>query len=144
MLLLTDQISQEEIVEFLNRFWNSDFPGLHLKIVNGKLELGKFRKCYSLVIVDEQTGGVIAHVAVSSHFVSESSADITYVVVDRRHRRCGFARLLMEEAIRIAREAGCECVRLHAEVHRKSARRLYQSLGFVLMDGSTKSFELTL
>ena len=50
------------------------------------------------------------------------------VLTDREYQRRGFARRLVEAALRLADERGVECVKLDAT---DQGRPLYQSLGFV-------------
>ena len=52
------------------------------------------------------------------------------LVIDHRHRRRGFGRLLMEYATVRAREAGCHRIVLSSDVRRQEAHRFYRSLGF--------------
>jgi ribosomal protein S18 acetylase RimI-like enzyme len=52
------------------------------------------------------------------------------VVVDERFRGRGIAKGLMNEAIRLAREAGASGISLTSNPQRVEANRLYQSLGF--------------
>jgi GNAT superfamily N-acetyltransferase len=52
------------------------------------------------------------------------------LVVDRRHRRGGLGRALMEEVVRRAQDAGCYKVQLLSNVARTAAHELYGSLGF--------------
>lgn len=57
-------------------------------------------------------------------------ARIEDVVVDGAARGRGVARLLTEEALRIATEAGARTVDLTSRPDRAAANRLYESLGF--------------
>lgn len=52
------------------------------------------------------------------------------LVIDHRHRRRGFGRLLMEYATARAREAGCHRIVLSSDVRRQEAHLFYRSLGF--------------
>lgn len=64
------------------------------------------------------------------------------VVTDAAFRRQGLARRVLQEAIRIAREAGCYKVMLASGAGRTQAHALYESLGF---DGQSKrAFDLRL
>jgi len=57
-------------------------------------------------------------------------ARIEDVVVDESARGRGVAGLLIEEALRIAREAGARTVDLTSRPDREAANRLYERLGF--------------
>ena len=64
------------------------------------------------------------------------------VVTEETHRRQGLARLVLKEAIRQAREAGCYKVMLASGAGRTQAHALYESLG---LDGASKrAFDLRL
>ena len=52
--------------------------------------------------------------------------------VSSRHRRLGAGRALMQAAITRAREGGAACVQLAVSDKTVAARRLYESLGFVI------------
>lgn len=66
-------------------------------------------------------------------------AAVENVVVDRRARRRGAGRALMEEAIRRAREAGCHRVQLLSNNRRTEAHAFYRALGF---ESSAQGFRL--
>ncbi len=52
------------------------------------------------------------------------------MVVDKRYRRQGVGRLLMDYAIARAKEAGCYKIQLSSDNRREEAHRFYSSLGF--------------
>lgn len=58
-------------------------------------------------------------------------AFVENLVIDRRHRRRGLGRLLMDYAIARAKEVGCYKIVLHSNKTRREAHRFYHSLGFV-------------
>jgi GNAT superfamily N-acetyltransferase len=53
------------------------------------------------------------------------------VVVDDAARGQGVGAALVEEALRLAMEAGAASVHLTARAHRQAAHRMYQRMGFV-------------
>jgi GNAT superfamily N-acetyltransferase len=57
-------------------------------------------------------------------------AIVEHVVVDQSQRRRGLGDMLMGEALRLAREAGCYKVSLSSGFARADAHRLYERLGF--------------
>ena len=52
------------------------------------------------------------------------------MVVDRRHRRRGMGKLLMDYAVTHARDAGCYKITLSSNKKRPGAHRFYRSAGF--------------
>lgn len=69
-------------------------------------------------------------------------ARIEDVVVDGAARGHGIAGLLMEEALRIAREAGARTVDLTSRPDREAANRLYERLGFRARESRVYRFPL--
>ncbi|MEU6257880.1 GNAT family N-acetyltransferase [Streptomyces sp. NPDC047043] len=69
-------------------------------------------------------------------------ARIEDVVVDGAARGHGIAGLLMEEALRIAREAGARTVDLTSRPDREAANRLYERLGFQSRESRVYRFPL--
>ncbi|PTM99818.1 GNAT family N-acetyltransferase [Streptomyces sp. VMFN-G11Ma] len=63
-------------------------------------------------------------------------ARIEDVVVDEAARGHGVAGLLIEEALRIAREAGARTVDLTSRPDRAAANRLYERLGFAVREST--------
>ena len=61
------------------------------------------------------------------------------LVIDHRHRRRGFGRLLIDYAITRARETGCSRIVLSSDKRRQEAHRFYRSLGF---EASAQGFRL--
>lgn len=57
-------------------------------------------------------------------------AQIENMVVDEAVRRSGVGRALMDECLRLAREAGCYKVQLQSALHRTAAHRFYTRLEF--------------
>ena len=57
-------------------------------------------------------------------------AQIEGVRVAQSHRSQGLGRILFEEAINRARDAGCRMVQLTMNADRTDAKRFYESLGF--------------
>jgi GNAT superfamily N-acetyltransferase len=57
-------------------------------------------------------------------------AMVENMVVDKKYRRRGIGRLLMEYAIARARQAGCYKVQLLSNKKRHQAHKFYRSLGF--------------
>ncbi|WP_328681698.1 GNAT family N-acetyltransferase [Streptomyces sp. NBC_00343] len=64
------------------------------------------------------------------------------VVVDGAARGRGIAALLIEQALRIAREAGARTVDLTSRPDRAAANRLYERLGFRVRESTVYRFPL--
>jgi GNAT superfamily N-acetyltransferase len=66
-------------------------------------------------------------------------AVVEYVVVDEKHRRRGIGKLLMDDVIERAKEAGCYKIMLTSDNRREEAHDFYRSLGF---EASAHGFRL--
>jgi GNAT superfamily N-acetyltransferase len=66
-------------------------------------------------------------------------AVIENIVVDERYQGRGIGKLLMDQAIARAKEAGCYKIQLSSDKRRKEAHQFYRSLGF---EASADSFRL--
>lgn len=64
------------------------------------------------------------------------------VVVDSAARGRGIAALLIDEALRVAREAGARTVDLTSRPDRAAANRLYERLGFRVRESTVYRFPL--
>jgi GNAT superfamily N-acetyltransferase len=64
---------------------------------------------------------------------------VEYVVVDEKHRRRGIGKLLMDDVIERAKEAGCYKIMLTSDNRREEAHDFYRSLGF---EASAHGFRL--
>lgn len=89
------------------------------------------------LLVAEQDGeiaGAVAHLGPgrprAAFFPPEWSV-IRMLVVDPRRRGQGAGRALVEECLRLARDAGAPAVGLHTSPVMASALRMYEALGFV-------------
>jgi ribosomal protein S18 acetylase RimI-like enzyme len=72
--------------------------------------------------------------------------DVEYVLVDEDFRGGGrgLGRALMSHLLDQAREVGITLVKLVSEPEREGARALYSKLGFTLVEGSDRHYELVL
>lgn len=61
---------------------------------------------------------------------SKPWAQVENMVVDESQRGTGAGRQLMDECVRLAREAGCYKVQLQSAEGRSGAHRFYERLGF--------------
>ena len=89
-------------------------------------------------IVAEQEGALLGAVML---FPAETEAygtlgprvgwpEIRALAVAPRARRLGVARLLLDECLRLARQAGADTIGLHTSQSMREAIRLYETLGF--------------
>ena len=95
--------------------------------------LERFASPFSTVSVADSGGEVLGFVAV--HLLPRFEHDnriarILALVVDAGVRERGVGHLLMEEAERIARNAGAAFIEVTAGHHRPDARHLYEALGY--------------
>jgi GNAT superfamily N-acetyltransferase len=127
----------------------------HGSLVEGKedpSDLAPYRE--ALADLDGQPGGVlvadvggrvvgVCQLTVFRHLQSRGGlcAEIESVHVHPDRRGCGIGHVLMEAAIRWARELGCYRVQLTSNVARPDAHRFYESLGFT---PSHQGFKLAL
>jgi GNAT superfamily N-acetyltransferase len=85
------------------------------------------------VLVAEDRGGLIGtlDLSVSANLTYDGRpwADVEKVVVDRDHRRGGVGRALLEQALTLAREAGCYKLQLISRGDRTGALAFYEELG---------------
>ena len=70
------------------------------------------------------------HVVCVEYVDAEAFVLIGGLVVDRRHRRLGVGRALMDSAETWANARGCSMVRLTSSATRSGAHRFYESLGY--------------
>jgi GNAT superfamily N-acetyltransferase len=97
------------------------------------------------LLVAEENGAVVGTLVVLvvpnlSHG-ARPWAIVENMVVDGRYHRQGIGRLLMEEAIARARQAGCYKIQLLSNKKRRQAHKFYRSLGF---EASAHGFRLYL
>lgn len=74
--------------------------------------------------------GIVALHIAPLLFYPNPLARITTLVVDQKSRRQGIGRALVDEALLLARECGCETLELTTSLERKEAHAFYRSIGF--------------
>jgi hypothetical protein len=83
-----------------------------------------------LAVADGQVLGLLAmHLCRMLQYASPI-VRVTALVVDRRARRRGVGKLLMERAEQIGSAAGCEFVELTSAIDRTEAHAFYRSIGY--------------
>jgi GNAT superfamily N-acetyltransferase len=70
------------------------------------------------------------HVVFAEYVDAEAFVLIGALVVDRKHRRLGIGRALMNRPETWARERGCSMVRLTSSATRTAAHRFYEDIGY--------------
>jgi ribosomal protein S18 acetylase RimI-like enzyme len=115
---------QIEIPTWTDEMLEQAFEVLRWKLANGGSLLGV-----------EDDGQLVAVAALSGRFLRERNEklELAFLYVDRRHRRRGIARALMEECARRARERGAEQLYISAS-ETDSAIGFYLAYGCRLAD----------
>lgn len=97
------------------------------------------------LLVAEEDGEILGTTVLAilpgiAHGVSPFAV-VEYVVVDEKCRRKGIGKLLMDDIVARAKEAGCYKIMLTSDKRRREAHEFYQSLGF---EASAHGFRLYL
>jgi ribosomal protein S18 acetylase RimI-like enzyme len=97
------------------------------------------------LLVAEEDGEILGTTVLAilpgiAHGVSPFAV-VEYVVVDEKCRRKGIGRLLMDDILVRAKEAGCYKIMLTSDKRREPAHDFYKSLGF---EASAHGFRLYL
>jgi L-phenylalanine/L-methionine N-acetyltransferase len=89
------------------------------------------RHADAAVFVVEEDGRIVGRLSLSRdpHPASQHVADLGLMVA-ADHRRRGLGKVLLEEAVRWARESGVRKLELHVFPWNEPALRLYESFGF--------------
>lgn len=83
-----------------------------------------------LIAESEGSPAGVINLKIEAHLHHECpTAEICELVVDARARGGGIGTKLVQRALRIAREAGCEVLELSSNGSRTDAHRLYERLG---------------
>jgi GNAT superfamily N-acetyltransferase len=83
-----------------------------------------------LAVADGQIVGLLALHLCRMPQYTNAVVRVTALVVDRRARRCGVGKLLMEHAERMGSAAGCEFVELTSAIDRTEAHAFYGAIGY--------------
>jgi GNAT superfamily N-acetyltransferase len=111
--------------------WNTDFEALVAKIVGDyAVSHDQRREAAWIAEVDGTRAGCIFLVAADEPGV----AKLRILLVTPEARGLGLGTRLVEECLRFAREAGYHSVTLWTNDVLTSARKIYQSFGFTLVD----------
>ena len=87
-------------------------------------------------IIIEDSGKIIGFAALIIHPTPTKGlvGRVEDVVIDKNYREKGYGRLLMEDLIGIAKKKRIKILTLTSNSSRIPARKLYESLGFQLLD----------
>lgn len=99
---------------------------------------------YELLVAEEQgevVGTMVLLIVPNLSHGALPWAVIENMVVDKRYRRQGIGKLLMDYAITKAKSTGCYKVQLLSNKKRREAHQFYRSLGF---EASAHGFRLYL
>lgn len=73
-------------------------------------------------------------------------ASVFSLEVLSNHRKKGYGRKLMENAIKRCQEKGCQLIKLNTEIDNNTANKLYQSMGFKItgLKSGLNNYELNI
>jgi len=133
-------MSLDEVAERISELLRDHGEGL-VNVLSAREVIETSARFYVLVAfnpyraVEEICGAIAVHVR---------SGEIRSLVVDRRFRRLGIARMLVEHVLRVLRDSGIN--RAHAYVRRENvaSRALLESLGFRASGECDRSVLMTL
>lgn len=95
-------------------------------------DMAKDHQCDHTLMAEDQghpVGVLSVHIA-PLLFYPEPMARITTLVVDPGNRRRGIGRSLVEAAICLAQEYGCDTIELTTGLTRREAHEFYRAIGF--------------
>lgn len=95
--------------------WHFDATALHELLLTSRLHLA---------IVE---GAIVGYTALST---GTSNAHLARIAVHPTYQGHGVGRLLLEDALRYAKNLGIDTVMLNTQVHNRTAQQLYRSVGF--------------
>jgi ribosomal protein S18 acetylase RimI-like enzyme len=110
-----------------------DWFGIEESIVEYVAEMREMRTF--VVRIDRR---VIGFLALNHH--NDTTSDIHVIAVDRRHHRRGIGRMLVEEAVRVARVEGRLLLEVktlgpsHPDLNYAGTRRFYEAMGFLPLE----------
>lgn len=109
--------------------YDQRFEGLIAEVVGGfaRSEKPERERCW----VAECDSDIVASIFLLAR--SATVAQLRLLLVEPKARGAGLGRRLVEEAIRFARTAGYQRIRLWTQSELKPARKLYQSVGFKIV-----------
>ena len=123
----------------------ADIPFLHELSVEGlasTLDLERFAVCVRRIMSEDRLAIWVASVGDAGVGTFSIAIGPTHgarcrplalvddVIVTREARSRGIGRAMMEQAMDLARSAGCYKLMLSSNVEREAAHRFYESLGF--------------
>ena len=112
--------------------WNVDFEGMVAGIVAHYVE--HFEPASEQCWIAERDGQNVGSIFLVKHPERSGVAKLRLLLVEPSARGCGIGLRLVEECVRFARHAGYHTITLWTQSILASARRIYESTGFRLVD----------
>lgn len=105
-----------------------------------KLRLFNKGRTRIMIVEDGETNIVAAGMVSGRQTPREFVGEIDYILVAESFRGKGLSRRLMEELHEEAWHMGIRKLRLISEPHHAVARKLYESMGYQLVEGSDRHY----
>lgn len=90
----------------------------------------------TIFLVAESSGKILGYCGM---YCAADEGEITNVAVDETHRNCGIGKMLVQQLLKEAKEAGIATVILEVRISNKSAIHVYEKMGFIIQ-GIRKGF----
>ncbi len=122
-----------------------DFEGIYMllkqlwpreKLIKRKLKLvfsKGLRNPQQAFLIAKYKGKIIGFVSLSiknSLYDGGNLGHVDELIIDKKYKRKGTGKELLEEIIKVAKEKSCNRIELDSSFHRKDAHAFYESLGF--------------
>lgn len=119
------------------RLWSADryknYPASPLDINSNYLECKKTSDFYAFTLEDEEK--IIGHLILRNPEKNKEVIRLGFVIVDSSIREKGYGKILINEAIKYAKEKlGTKKINLGVFTNNKSAFECYKSIGFKVVD----------
>lgn len=95
---------------------------------------------HTTYVVAEESNSLIGYAGLSK-LASSTSSDIQTIAVSKNHRGLGVGRKLMESLLDFAREQNAKEVFLEVREDKPEPQKLYDSLGFTIIDRREKYYQ---
>lgn len=120
----------DSVFELLKQLWPDmllDYDALQM-IYKNALESDKQR--FIVALIDNRIIGFCSLTIKNNIWVAGNLGHIDELVVDKKYRRQGVGRELMNEITHIAKENICKRIELDSAFHRKEAHLFYENSGY--------------
>lgn len=123
-----------EVNHLISQLSLSAIPPKLLSLIDLRAMMGQ-KNLHLLVI--KSKGGIVAMITVYvTRIPTGIIAEIEDLIVEPPYRAWGLARLLVEEAIRVARKYHAKHISHRTNPKRIEANKLHQAIGFKIMEGN--------